>query len=134
MQQFMSLTREDLPFFSTLEAAQSIVRRSAVFVLLIPLFPVVVLFAQVVPFIFRRHLNVILPALPFIQSREDLTNLKTAFTLYFWALKGYRPFCLLRRQVDILLEDLDDEIDSIDLVIERGEELRGMVSEIQSRT
>ncbi len=101
--------------------------------LLLVAFPIFLVFAQIAPFIFRKHLNVITPHMANITDRAALSWLKDAFTLYFVAMKEYRRFCIFRERADALLDDLDEEIDSLKLVLDQGIMLDQVVKQIQNQ-
>lgn len=83
------------------------------------------------PFIYRKHLSVIFSALPYIKERESLSWLKDAFMLYYYSLKGYRPFCLFRGSIDALIDELDEQVDSLSFSLENQTFLQSAIGAIE---
>ena len=129
--QFVDYAREDTQFFNaTFQVTKKITDRWVYFIARVVLFVPVLIFAQITPFVFRRHIKVIVPLLPYIQDQKALLWIKDAFTLYYHSLKGYRPFCLFRRSINDLIDELDEHLDSISFVIENGPALRQTIDAI----
>ncbi len=88
--------------------------------------------AQFVPFIFKKHLSVILPALPYLKDRKSITMLRDIFSLYYYAMKGYRPVSLFKGKIDAIIDDLDEQLDSISFALEHEAFLAGEAGKIES--
>lgn len=87
------------------------------FVLIVLFIPLVVL-AQIVPTVFKKHLALVYPLLPYIEDNESLAYLRDAFLLYYHVLKGYHPFSFRRKAIRALMDELDEHIDSLSFVLE----------------
>ena len=139
LNQFAELAEQDgRIFFAILQAvrqaAKSIVSWWLSIITIIFLLPLILIFAQTVPIIFRKHLSIILPALPYIKERESLFWLKDVFQLYYYVLKGYRPFCLFRKSINFLMDEIDEHIDSLSLVLENQAFLQHATTNIEDTT
>ena len=130
MQSFIATAEQDNVFFGVAQAARSKVRSWLWLLVAIFIYPVFLVVAQVAPFAIRKHLDAIKPYLPAVTDRASLAWLKDAFTLYHLALKGYRHVCLFRGRLDTLLNDLDEEIDSLEVVLGQEKFLQETVAEI----
>lgn len=130
--QFVALAEQDgRIFFGVLQAAKSFagwwLRVILVIFLSIPL----LIFAQIVPFIFRKHLSTIFPALPYIEKEESLHWLRDTFLLYYYALKGYNTFCLFRKSINSLIDELDENIESLEFALEHRSSLQKTIESIE---
>lgn len=129
--QFVDYAREDTQLLNTaFNATKKYADKWVYFIVKAVLFLPVLIFAQITPFVFRKHISVIIPLLPYIQDREALLWIKDAFTLYYHSLKGYKPFCLFRGSINDLIDELDEHLDSISFVIENGPALRQAIDTI----
>jgi hypothetical protein len=133
MQSFISAADQERVFFGIAQAARSHMRWWLWLLVAVLVYPAFFVFAQVVPFVFGNHVNLIKPYLPSVTDRTSLIWLKDAFTLYHAALTDYRRVCLFRGRVDAILDELDEEIDSLELVLERGKFLQDTAAEITRR-
>jgi hypothetical protein len=129
--EFMGLAQQDMSF-AFFQSAKSIGKGiawaiAAPFILL----PYAIL-AQFVPFIFKKHLSIILPALPYLKDKKSISMLKDVFSLYYFAMKGYRPACLFRGKIDAIIDELDEQIDSISFALEHEAFLAGEAVKIES--
>lgn len=130
--QFMVIAEQDgRIFFGVLQAVKSIASWWLHLILIIFLAVPLVVFAQIAPFIFRKHLQTIFPVLPYIKDKSSLIWLKDAFILYYYALKGYKPFCLFRKHINSLMEELDEHIDSLTFAMENSNFLHSAIKEIE---
>lgn len=118
-------------FFGVLQAAQTMVSWWLRVILVGLLFIPVVIFAQIVPFLFRRHLAIIFPLLPDVKERESLAWVKEVLLLYYHVLKGYRTFCLFRRSINALMDEVDEHIDSLSYALEHAGFLQHAVEKIE---
>ena len=75
-------------------------------------------------------MKLIYPALPFIQDKKSLEWLKDTFRLYYFALKGYRTVALNKKSFDVLMEELDEHIDSLSYVLENHEMINSELKEL----
>ena len=133
MQSFIATAEQDNVLFGVVQSTRTQVRSWLWLLAAIFLYPLCLFFAQLAPFIFRKHLDAIKPYLPAVTDRATLAWLKDAFTLYHVALKGYRNISLFRGRLDALLEDLDEEIDSLEFVLQQDKFLQETVAEITHR-
>lgn len=130
--QFTELAEQDgKVFVALLQASKDIASWWLRIFLLIFLSVPFLILAQFVPFIYRKHLSVIFSALPYIMERESLSWLKDAFMLYYYSLKGYRPFCLFRGSIDTLIDELDEQIDSLSFSLENQNFLQSAIGAIE---
>lgn len=117
--QFVTFAAKDgILFFGLLQTAKRFASWWLRAFILVFLFIPFIVFAQIVPFYFRKHLSIIFPVLPDIKDRDSLFWLRDAFSLYFYTLKGYRSLCMFRKSMDVLIDELDEHIDSISFAIE----------------
>lgn len=133
MQSFIATAEKDNVLFGVVQSTRTQVRSWLWLLAAIFLYPLFIFFGQLAPFIFRKHLDAIAPHLPAVTDRATLAWLKDAFTLYHMALKDYRSVCLFRGRLDALLDDLDEEIDSLELVLGQEKFLQQTVAEITNR-
>lgn len=129
---FMSLAEQDgRIFYSMLQAAKSMAGWWLRAILLVFLFPLLLIFAQISPYIFRSPLNKIFPLLPYIKDKNSLNWLKDTFLLYYYTLKGYKPFCLFRKPVNSLMDELDEQIDSLSFSLKNQDFLQHAIENIE---
>ena len=133
MQSFIATAEQDNVLFGVANVARSHVRTWLWLLVAIFVYPVFLIIGQLAPFVMRKHLDAIKPYLPSVTDRATLAWLKDAFTLYYMALKGYRHVSLFRGRLDALLEDLDEEIDSLEFVLVQEKLLQETVAEITHR-
>lgn len=130
--QFTAIAEQDgRIFFGVLQAARSMASLWLRLILIVFLSVPLLIFAQLAPFVFRKHLHTILPALPYIKEQKALFWLRDAFMLYYYALEGYKPFCLFRSPVNSLMDDLDEHIDSLTFALENSNFINGAIKEIE---
>lgn len=95
--EFMGLAQQDMSF-AMIQSAKT-VGKGVAWLVAAPFFLIAyAILAQFVPFIFRKHLSVILPALPYLKDRKSIIMLRDIFSLYYYAMKGYRPASLSREK------------------------------------
>lgn len=133
LREFSQRAEHDAAFFNVSQTINSGLRGLVWILLRVVLFVPFVAFAQVTPFVFRRHLALILPHLPEVTDPQDLAWLKDAFTLYHETLKGYQPYCLFRHTTRETLDELDEQIDSLEFVITNAAFLRETLDQIEQR-
>ena len=131
---FKVKTRIDSVFFSLSQYIKEITIRGIESLLLIFLFTLAIILAQIAPHLFKRHINIIVPALPYIEETETLNWINDVFLLYYYSLKGYRRFCLFRNSINKLLEEVDEHIDSIAYVLENQAKLQNAIETIEQKT
>lgn len=129
--EFMGLAQQDMSF-AMVQSAKSVGKGVAWLVVAPFIFIVYAILAQFVPFIFKKHLSVILPALPYLKDRKSIAALRDIFSLYYYAMKGYRPASLFRGKIDAIIDELDEQIDSISFVLEHEAFIAGEVGKIES--
>lgn len=118
-------------FFGILQAAKSMASWWLRLILIIFLAIPLLVFAQIAPFVFRKHLQTIFPVLPYIKDQKSLFWLKDAFMLYYYALKGYKPFCLFRKPINSIMDELDEHIDSLKFALENSNFVQSAIREIE---
>ncbi len=133
LREFSQYAEHDAAMFNVAQTVATRLRGLVWIILRVILFVPFLVFAQVTPFMFRRHLALILPHLPDVTDPKDLAWLKDAFTLYYVTLEEYRPYCLFRRTTRELLDELDEQIDSLEFVTTHAEFLRETIDHIEQR-
>lgn len=134
--EFVRLAEQDSKFFAAMLQAMKSLKGSLWtwwlrWVLLVFLAPFLWLIAQLVPILFKQHLQIVFPILPYLKERESLILLKDVFLLYHEVLKGYRELAIVgRKRFDFLIEDLDEQIDSIEFVLENQPFLENALSHL----
>lgn len=96
------------------------------------LFPIALIFAQIVPFVFYKHINIIVLALPFIKDEKLLKWIKDVFLLYYYTVKEYKKFCLFRKRISRLIEDIEEHIDSLEFALNNWNEMHNVIKTIES--
>jgi hypothetical protein len=129
--QFMGLAQQDMSF-AMIQSAKTVGKGVAWLVAFPFIFVAYAILAQFVPFIFKKHLSVILPALPYLKDKKSISMLRDIFSLYYYAMKGYRPVSLFKGKIDAIIDELDEQIDSISFALENETFLAGEVSKIES--
>jgi len=119
-------------FFGVQQAAQAHVRGLLV-VLAWLLYPIFFILAQVAPFALKSHVEKILPVLPYIEDAKTLAWLRNAFLLYHEALKAYEPHSFFRRRMRSLIDELDEQIDSLTFVSENQQYLEQALRDIENK-
>jgi hypothetical protein len=130
--QFTRLAARDSQAFSVVQITES-APNWLLRLLIAPAYLFFFIYAQFAPFIFRKHLEVIFPALPYIKERESLYWLRDTFRLYYHTLKFYRSASLFRPQVDEILDRLDEEIDSLNFALQNEPFLKQVIETIEQR-
>jgi hypothetical protein len=131
---FLEAAERDFALFNVAQLAASHVRWWLVLLLWVILFPIAILpLAQVVPFLFRRHVALAIPHLPNIDNPADLAWVKDVLTLYHESLKVYARFSLFRRQAQDVLDELDEELDSLEFVTTHKDFLDKAVAQIEQQ-
>lgn len=130
LNQFEQLAVRDTAYLSMVQSVRGQAMILVKVLVTITLGPIVVLIAQFVPYIFKKHLQLIYPALPFINERKSLEWLRDTFQLYYFALKGYRTVAINRGGFDVLMEELDEHIDSISYVLGNYETINEQLKKI----
>lgn len=128
--QFEQLARRDTAYLSLAQSVRGYAMLWLKILVVISMGWLFLLIAQFVPRIFRKHLNYIYPALPYIQDKKSLEWLKDTFQLYYFSLKGYRSVALNKKSFDIMMEELDEHIDSLSYVLENHEMINGELKEL----
>ena len=127
----MGLAQQDMSF-AMIQSAKSVGKGVAWLAVAPFIFIVYVILAQFLPFIFKKHLSVILPALPYLKDRKSISMLRDIFSLYYYAMKGYRPVSLFKGKIDAIIDELDEQLDSISFALENEAFLAGEVEKIES--
>lgn len=128
--QFVVVAEKDASLFF-LQAAKNLAIWWLRIILMVFLFMPVLIVAQIVPFIFGNHLAKIFRVLPYIKEQKHLYWLRDAFQLYYFALKAYKPFCLFRKRINALMEEIDEHIDSLTYVLENQPFLQRTIEGIE---
>lgn len=128
---FLQAAERDLALFNVAHLAASHVRWWVLMLVRIAVYPVFLILAQFVPFIFERHLTLLIPRLPDVQASEDLALVKDALTLYHESLKAYSTFCIFRRKAAEMLEGIDEQLDSLEFISRNKEFLDGAIAHIE---
>lgn len=131
LRQFAETAVFDTAVFGLARAAQSHVGSFALNVLRFLLFPVILVLAQVAPFFFKRHIDLILPHLPNITDRGALMFLRDALTVYYYGAQTWLPLTLFKKRTRALLEVLDEEIDSLKFALEHRVEIDITIEKIE---
>ncbi len=129
--EFMGLAQQDMSY-AMYQSAKSVGKGAAWLIATPFVFIAYAILAQFVPFIFKKHLEVILPALPYLKDRKSITMLKDIFSLYYFAMKGYRPASLFKGRIDAIIDELDEQIDSISFALEHEAFFIGEIAKIES--
>lgn len=131
---FIEAAERDAALFNVAQLAASRVRWWLGTALQVVAFPVFLLLAQFAPFMIRRHVALVVPHLPNVTNRADLAWVKDALTLYHEAMVAYAPFCLFRREAASVLEELDEQLDSLEFVAAHDAFLQETVAQIDTQT
>src|SRR5216684_877293 len=105
--QFEQQARRDAIFLGLFQSVRSYAFWWLRIIVIVFLGWFVFLVAQYIPVFFRKHLNQIYPALPFINEKKTMEWLKNTFQLYYFTLKGYRALAVNKKPFDVLMEELD---------------------------
>lgn len=89
--------------------------------------------AQLYPISMRKTLREVTPRLPFVDDREVLMAARDAFKLSLGAGHFYSRACVARSSMRAVLEDIEETIDSLDLVLTSERELDDLVDEARDR-
>jgi len=130
---FLEAAERDLALFNVAQLAASHVRWWVLMVVRVVVFPVFLVLAQFVPFIFERHLALLIPRLPDVRGADDLALVKDALMLYHESLKAYAAFCLFRRKASDMLDDIDEQLDSLEFIASNRQFLDGALAHIERR-
>lgn len=130
---FIEAAERDAALFNVAQLAASRVRWWLGTMLRVVAFPVFLLLAQFAPFIIRQHVALVVPHLPNVTDRKDLAWVKDALALYHDALKAYAPFCLFRQVSASVLEEIDEQLDSLEFVAAHDNFLQETVAQIERR-
>ena len=133
LREFSQRAEQDAAFFNVSQTINSGLRGIVWSVVRVLMLIPFLIFAQVAPFALRRHVALILPHLPEVTDPHDLAWVKDVFTLYYETLKGYQPYCLFRPTTRDLLDKLDEQIDSLEFVIDNAAFLRETLDQIEQR-
>jgi len=131
LEQFERFAQQDAAFLGLVQSVKGFAIWWLRLILLVSLGWLVFLLAQfIVPKVFKKHLNQIYPALPYIKDKKSLGWLRDTFELYFFTLKGYRSICWSKREYDMMMDELDEHIDSLDYVLRNEAALNDAVAQI----
>jgi hypothetical protein len=95
-------------------------------------FPVSLVYAQALPYLLNRALPPVLQQLPWVTDRELLGSLENLFKLCHELLRVVGKYSLARGKVAYWLEELDEQIDTLEFVRAHGGELDAAVAEIRA--
>lgn len=99
------------------------------FVLLPFLAIFVLILAQLYPISMRKTLREVGPLLPDVQDTAALETLRDALLLALGAGRFYSRVCLLQRKMNDVLDEIEEHIDSLNLVLESPEALQALLDE-----
>jgi len=133
LQEFKNNAWKDMFLFFRIPWVTRIAESFMFSVVSILLFPIVLIFAQIVPHVFAKHINIIIPALPFIKDEKILKWIKDVLLLYYYSLKEYKKFTVFRKRINKLIEELDEHIDSIEFSLNHWNEMQGVINSISNR-
>lgn len=92
-----------------------------------------ILLAQVYPSRILAALRRVNAVLPNIQDPDELILLRDILRLAYGAGRFYRRLCLFRGSMQLAMEELDDTIDSLNLVLGSEDDLRSFLKTSESR-
>lgn len=122
-----ALTERESVFWY-LQATVKSVTRNLVMILALPfLLPLVLFFAQVIPFRLLKATKKLNNVLPNVSDKDELTLVRDILALYSSAARFYGWFCLFPWKMAEAREELCDTIDSIEFVLKNYEELKEFV-------
>lgn len=130
---FIEAAERDFALFQVAQLAGTRIRWWVGLILRAVVFPFFVVLAQFVPFIYSRHIALLVPLLPDVQSPRDLAFAKDALTLYHVSLKEYSRFCLFQRRAEATLDEIEEQLDSLEFVTANKEFLDRAVAQIERR-
>jgi hypothetical protein len=131
LQPFVQAVARDWPLFNFAQAAAVQMRSGVVLMLRVLLFAPFLVVAQFVPFIFRRHLRLLMPLLPDVKSEADLAWVKDVLVICYESLKAYNYFCVFRPQMRAMLDQVDEHLDSLEFIAPNREFLESAVARIE---
>jgi hypothetical protein len=91
-----------------------------------------IIVAQIIPFTFPLLFQRIKEKLPFIKERLELSMLRSSFVITRGILKEYRKYSIFKSKFNNILNDLDEEIDSLEIVLNNWDKLNFITQEIQN--
>lgn len=130
---FFQAAERDLALFNVAQLAKAHVRWWLGVILSVLVYPIFVVIAQFVPFVFRRHLALLTPHLPEVRSANDLAVARDALLLYHECLKLYARYCFFSKDADEVLDDIGEHLDSLEFVTGNKEFLDKAVAQIEQR-
>ena len=90
------------------------------------------IYAQALPFFIERTVRTILPQLPWVTERKLLARIENLFRLFYELLRELGPRSLAKTKVACWLEELDEQLDSLEFVREYGADLNATIAEVRS--
>lgn len=129
--EFKNYALFDLWFSLLVQQVSKIAKSVFGYLLLTILFPLALIVAQFVPVIFGRHIKLILPHLPYIKDTKTLLWIKDIFLLYYYSLKEYRRLCLFKKGINSLIDEVDEQIDSIEFFLNNRQQLQNVIESIK---
>lgn len=132
LQEFKINVWKDMFLFFRIPWVSKIAKSFIFSVVAILLFPITLISAQFVPSVFAKHINIIVPALPFIKDKKTLHWIKDVFLLYYYTLKEYKKFSLFRTRINKLIEEIDEHIDSLEFSLNNWNEMQGVINSINN--
>jgi hypothetical protein len=92
-----------------------------------------IILAQIFPWRILKLVKSVNCALPKVKDADDLEFLRDMLKLAYGSACFYRHFCVFRGAIQEAVIELDESIDSIDLVLENKQELQGFLTAAEAR-
>lgn len=90
------------------------------------------IYAQALPHLIERAVTPIIPRLPWTTDRELLARVEDYFQLLHAVLAELGKWSLARGKVEYWLEELDEQIDMLEVVRERGSEIDETIAAVRA--
>lgn len=94
--------------------------------------PLSLIYAQALPFLTERTVRPILVQLPWVTDRELLARIEDLFRLLYELLRELGPWSLARAKVAYWLEELDEQLDSLEFVREHSTEVDSTIAQLRA--
>ena len=94
--------------------------------------PLMLVYAQALPFLTERTVRPILSQLPWITDRELLARIEDLFRLLYALLRKLGPLSLARTKLAYWLEELDEQLDTLEFVRMHGPDVDTTIAQIRA--